>query len=51
MQKLGRGRLFLSARAVLMDPHNGRINHGVFIVGIIGQSFEKILPNAALGPA
>jgi len=37
----------LSARAVLMSPDNGRINHRIFIVWIIRQGFEKILPNTA----
>jgi hypothetical protein len=47
---LGRSRLFLSPCAVLMSSYNGRVDHGVCIVGIICQDFEKILPNATLGP-
>jgi len=36
---------------VLVGSDDRRIDHGVFVVGIVGQGLEKILPNAALGPA
>ena len=36
---------------MLVGSHNGRVDHRVFIVGIIRQGLEKILPNATRGPA
>ena len=36
---------------MLVGSHNRGVNHRVFIVGIVRQGFEKILPNAAHGPA
>jgi hypothetical protein len=36
---------------MLMRPHDGRVDHRVFIVGIVCQGLEDPLPNAALGPA
>jgi hypothetical protein len=33
-----------------MGPDNGRINDRIFIVGIISQDFEKIIPNTTFGP-
>ena len=35
---------------MLVGSDDGRIDGGVFVVGIIGQGLEKILPNAAHGP-
>jgi hypothetical protein len=43
------GPLFC-AGAVLMGTDNGSINHGVFIVRIVGQMLENLLRNAALAP-
>jgi len=37
--------------AVLMCPHDRRVDHRVFIVGILGQMLEKLLPHSRLGPA
>ena len=37
--------------AMLVGSHDRRIDHGVFIVGIVRQDLEKTLPNAAHGPA
>jgi hypothetical protein len=36
---------------MLMRSHDGRVDHRVLVVGIVRQGFEKILPNAARGPA
>jgi len=36
---------------MLMRAHNRCIDHGVFIVRIVRQSLEQILPNAFLRPA
>jgi hypothetical protein len=36
---------------MLMGSHDRRVDHRVFIVGIVRQGLEKILPNAARGPA
>jgi hypothetical protein len=33
-----------------MGPHDGRIDHRVFVVGILGQMLEHPLPDARLGP-
>jgi len=33
-----------------MGTDDGSIDHGVFIVRIIGQMLENLLPNAALAP-
>jgi hypothetical protein len=38
------------AGAVLMGTNDGSINHGVFIVRIVGQMLENLLRNAALAP-
>jgi hypothetical protein len=43
------GSLF-RAGAMLMRPHNRRINHGVFIVGISRERLENALPDTALAP-
>ena len=42
---------FFGAGAVLMGPHDGRIDHRVFVVGVRGQMLEDALPDARLGPA
>src|SRR5258708_17016358 len=34
-----------------MSTHDGRIDHRVFVVGVLGQMLEDPLPNAGLGPA
>ncbi len=34
-----------------MRTHDGRVDHGVFIVGIGRQRLENALPDAALAPA
>src|SRR6266550_5095138 len=36
---------------MLMRPDNGGVDHGVFVIRIIGQGLEKTLPNPARGPA
>src|ERR1700729_239215 len=36
---------------MLMRAHDGCVDHRVFVVRIIGQSFEKTLPNAFFRPA
>ena len=36
---------------MLVRPHDGCIDHGVFIVRIIRQGLEKTLPYTTLGPA
>src|SRR6202022_443543 len=36
---------------MLVGSHARRVDHGVFIVGIVCQDLEKTLPNAAYGPA
>jgi len=36
---------------MLVGPHNGGINHGVFVIRIFSQSLEHALPNPALAPA
>src|ERR1700730_16195579 len=46
----GRDPLFTSAGAVLMGPDDGGVDHRVFVVGIIGQGLEKVLPNAFFSP-
>jgi len=33
-----------------MGTYNGRINHGVFVVGILGQMLKNPLPDAAPPP-
>ena len=43
--------LFTRAGAVLVGSHDGRVDHRIFVVGVVGQGFEKTLPNAAFGPA
>src|SRR6202046_2701797 len=44
-------RFFGRAGAMLMRAHDGCVDHRVFVVRIIGQSFEKTLPNAFFRPA
>jgi hypothetical protein len=34
-----------------MGTYNGRINHGVFVVGILGQMLKNPLPDATPRPA
>jgi hypothetical protein len=36
---------------MLVGPDDGGVDHRIFIVGIIGQGFEKILPDAAFRPS
>lgn len=36
---------------MLVGSHDRRVDHCVFIVGIVRQSLEKILPNPARSPA
>jgi len=36
---------------MLVGSDNRRVDHRVFIIGIIRQGLEKILPNAARSPA
>ena len=36
---------------MLVGSDDGRVDGGVFVVGILGQGLEKTLPNAAHGPA
>ena len=43
--------LFTRPGAVLMRPDYGRVDHGVFVVGIVRQRFEKTLPNPFCRPA
>jgi hypothetical protein len=33
-----------------MSPHNGRVNHGVFVVWIIRQLAKYLLPDPAFAP-
>src|SRR5436305_9747407 len=47
---LGRDPLFACARAVLMRANDGGVDHRVFIVRIISQRLEKILPYTVLRP-
>ena len=44
-------RFFARARAMLMRSHDGAVDHGVFVVGILAQVFEHAQLDAALGPA
>ena len=46
-----RAPFFARSRAVLMRPDNGRVDHRVFVVGIIRHGLEKILPDTAHSPA
>jgi hypothetical protein len=34
----------------LMSTHDGRIDHRVFVVGVLGQTLEDPLPDAGLDP-
>jgi hypothetical protein len=36
---------------MLVSAHDGRIDHGVFVVGVLGQMLENSLPDSANGPA
>jgi|GEM_PF-2510404 len=36
---------------MLMRPYDGGIDHGVLVVGILGQRLENALPDAARAPA
>ena len=42
---------FFGACAVLMGPHDGAVDHGVFVVRVGCQKFEHRAPHAALGPS
>ena len=44
------GPPFSSPGAVLVGSDDGCVDHGVFVVGVIGQNLEKILPYARLCP-
>lgn len=44
-------QLFFSPGAVLVGPHDGRIDHAPFVVGILGQCFEDAQPYARAAPA
>jgi hypothetical protein len=46
-----RAPFFARPGAMLVGSHDRRVDHGVFIVGIVCQDLEKTLPNAAYGPA
>lgn len=37
--------------AVLMRPDDGAVDHRVFVVGILGQGLEHLLPHAGAAPA
>lgn len=39
------------AAAVLVRSHDGRVDHGVFIVRILGQGLENTLPHTAAAPS
>ena len=41
---------FFGARAMLMGPHNGAVDHRVFVVGIRGKILKHPLPDARLRP-
>ena len=40
-----------AACAVLVGSHDGRVDHGVFVVGVLGQYFKQALPHTAPAPA
>ena len=42
--------LFLGASAVLVSPHDGRVEHHVLIVVVSGQHVEDTFKNTALRP-
>jgi hypothetical protein len=42
---------FFGARAVLMRPHDGAVEHRVFVVGINHQQGKNAVPHAAFGSA
>lgn len=42
---------FFGPYAVLVCPHDWGVDHGPFIVGILGQGFEHALPHARSAPA
>jgi hypothetical protein len=35
---------------MLMSPHNGAVDHGIFVVGIRGEMLKDLLPDAGAGP-
>src|SRR4051794_26836924 len=43
--------LFTRSRAVLMSAHDGGVDHRVFVVRVVRQVFENLLPNPALRPS
>ena len=46
----GPHRLFLGTGTVLMSPHNGAIDHRVFVVGVGGEVVEDAATHAGGGP-
>jgi hypothetical protein len=42
---------FFCARAVLMVADNGRVNHGVFVVGVLRERFKNALSDSGFVPA
>lgn len=36
---------------MLMGPDNCGVDHGVFVIGILGQTVENLLPDTAFSPA
>ena len=36
---------------MLMRAHDGRIDHGVFVIGVLGQTLEYLLPDSAHRPS
>jgi hypothetical protein len=43
--------VFFGARAVLVRPHDGAVEHRVFVVGIDRQQGEDAHPHSTFGPA
>jgi hypothetical protein len=35
---------------MLMSAHNRTIDHGIFVVGGLGQMLKDLLPNTGFGP-
>jgi hypothetical protein len=36
--------------AVLVGAHDAQVNHRVFVICVLGQMREQLLPHAAFGP-
>ncbi len=43
-------RSFLGAGTVLMGPHNGAVDHRVFVVEVGGKMLKHPLPDTGFGP-